>query len=75
MSDMKGRASRDLTRAGFDDAKRKRWTRHGSTKHLFREDEVADKIDYTLNRQGNRMAAYDPRRETEPRREIEPRTE
>ena len=63
MSDMKGRASRDLTRAGFDSTERKRWTRHGSTKHLFREDEVADKIDYTLNRQGVRMAVYEPRTE------------
>jgi REP element-mobilizing transposase RayT len=35
MSDMKSRASRELTRAGFDDATRRRWTRHGSTLHLF----------------------------------------
>src|SRR5262245_1979149 len=35
MSDMKGRASRELLQAGFDYSDRKRWTRHGSTKHLF----------------------------------------
>ena len=61
MSDMKARASRALTRAGFDDAERKRWTRHGSTLHLFEEATVADKIDYTLNRQGTPMASHDGR--------------
>src|SRR5262245_55453429 len=52
MSDMKARASRNLNKAGFGDPNRRRWTRHGSTKHLFLRDEVTDKIDYTLNRQG-----------------------
>ena len=61
MSDMKARASRELTRAGFDDTSRKRWTRHGSTLHLFDETTVAEKIDYTLNRQGAPMAIYDGR--------------
>lgn len=63
MSDMKARASRELTRAGFDDAARRRWTRHGSTLHLFDEAVVADKIDYTLNRQGVMLAHYDGRDE------------
>ena len=71
MSDMKARASRALTRAGCDDANRRRWTRHGSTLHLFDEEAVADKIDYTLNRQGAKMAWYDGRRE---RARNEPRT-
>ena len=61
MSDMKAQASRALTRAGFDDAARKRWTRHGSTLHLFDEALEDDKIDYTLNRQGAPMAIYDVR--------------
>ena len=71
MSDMKARASRELTRAGFDDANRKRWTRHGSTLHLFDESVVADKVDYTLNRQGKPMAFHDGRNDGELR---EPRT-
>jgi len=70
MSDMKARASRDLTRAGFDDANRRRWTRHGSTLHLFDEAAVADKIDYTLNRQGAMLAYYDGRNDDK-----EPRTQ
>jgi len=61
MSDMKARASRALTKGGFDDDTRKRWTRHGSTLHLFDEAIVADKIDYTLNRQGRAMSRYDGR--------------
>jgi REP element-mobilizing transposase RayT len=63
MSDMKGRASRDLNEAGFDSAERKRWTRHGSTRHLFREEDVAAKVRYTLDEQGERMAYYDSREE------------
>ncbi len=59
MSDLKARASRELTRAGFDDSTRKRWSRHGSTLHLFDELTVTDKSDYTLNRQGTPMAFYD----------------
>lgn len=63
MSDLKARASRDLTCAGYDTADRRRWTRHGSTKHLFHEEDVAAKIRYTLDEQGPRMAwsAKEPR--------------
>jgi len=61
MSDLKARASRNLTRAGFETTDRIRWTRHGSTVHLFEPAAVADKIEYTLNRQGERMAWYDGR--------------
>jgi REP element-mobilizing transposase RayT len=62
MSDLKARASGDLTRAGFEYADRRRWTRHGSTKHLFAEDVLAEKIHYTLDEQGERMAWYDGRK-------------
>lgn len=63
MSDLKARASRDLNQAGFDSSDRKRWTRHGSAKHLFHEHEVEAKIRYTLDEQGPRMAwhAREPR--------------
>lgn len=59
MSDMKSRASRDLNLAGFDSSERQRWTRHGSTRHLFREDETEAAIHYTLDEQGDRMAWYE----------------
>lgn len=58
MSDLKGLASRDLTRAGFDDISRRRWTRHGSTRHLLQADQVEEKIRYTLDEQGDRMSCY-----------------
>lgn len=58
MSDFKARASRDLTVAGFEDAERRRWTRHGSTLHLFSEESVEAKIRYALDEQGERMAWY-----------------
>lgn len=59
MSDLKGRASKNLNSAGFDSAERKRWTRHGSTRHLFSEEKVEERIRYTLDDQGNRMAWYE----------------
>jgi REP element-mobilizing transposase RayT len=58
MSDLKARASRALNQAGFDSVQRKRWTRHGSTRHLLRKDDVEAKILYTLDEQGERMAWY-----------------
>jgi hypothetical protein len=67
MSDMKGRASRELTLAGFGVAASRRWTRHGSTRHLFRGEQVAAAIRYPLDEQGERMAWYSPEPRKEPR--------
>ncbi len=63
MSDIKARASRDLSLAGFDSSEQRRWTRHGSTRHLFEEEHVMAAIRYVLDEQGERMAWYskDPR--------------
>jgi REP element-mobilizing transposase RayT len=63
MSDVKARASRELTRAGFDTPERIRWTRHGSTKHLFHQNDVDERVRYTLDEQGERMSwfAKEPR--------------
>jgi REP element-mobilizing transposase RayT len=58
MSDLKARASRDLSRSGFDGTNRRRWTRHGSTRHLFDEGSVEAAIRYALDEQGERMAWY-----------------
>jgi REP element-mobilizing transposase RayT len=58
MSDLKARASRDLSFAGFDTVRRRRWTRHGSTRHLFEEEHVEAAIRYALDEQGERMAWY-----------------
>ncbi len=58
MSDVKARASRDLNAAGIDGV-RTRWTRHGSTRHLFSEGQVSAAVRYTLEEQGRPMARYD----------------
>jgi REP element-mobilizing transposase RayT len=60
MSDLKARASRELSRLRID-AHGRRWTRHGSTRYLFDEASVAAAVAYTLDEQGERMAVYDPR--------------
>ena len=66
MSDLKARASRELTLAGYESTQRKRWTRHGSTLYLFDSAVVAQKIHYTLHEQGAPMAWFDGTH-TEPR--------
>lgn len=60
MSDLKARASRELNRAGLDPADRKRWTRHGSTRHLFSPQQVQRQIRYTIEEQGGMMEWYRP---------------
>ncbi|MBA4064709.1 MAG: hypothetical protein C0501_13540 [Isosphaera sp.] len=54
----KATASRRLNEAGYDHPDRKRWTTHGSTKYLWREDAVAADVEYTLHRQGEPMAVF-----------------
>jgi len=63
MSEWKARASRELNRL-VADGQVKRWTRHGSTRHLFDEASVAAAVSYTLDEQGPPMAVYDPRSST-----------
>ncbi|QEG33337.1 transposase [Bythopirellula goksoeyrii] len=70
MSDLKARASRELNRAGLDEPTRKRWTRHGSTLHLFDAKTVEEKIRYTIDGQGTMMEWY----KAPPSQEKEPRT-
>lgn len=66
MSDLKARASRELNLLEEGKSSVKRWTRHGSTRHLFDEDSVGAAVRYTLEDQGTPMALYDPRKK-EPR--------
>ncbi|HUR54021.1 MAG TPA: hypothetical protein VMZ71_07810 [Gemmataceae bacterium] len=61
MRSCKAHASKCLTKAGFDNRDRKRWTEHGSTRYLWHEDAVSAAAEYTLNRQGEPMAVYDPK--------------
>ena len=58
MNDLKSYASRWLNRSGFDDANRRRWTRHGSTRWLWDEASVSAAIRYVVDSQGEPMAVY-----------------
>lgn len=54
----KSRASKKLNDAGFDTPERKRWTTHGSTRYLWDETVVAEKVEYTLHGQGDPMSRF-----------------
>ena len=58
MRDFKKYASRALNDAGIDSKDRKRWTRHGSTRYLWKIEEVVDVINYVVYKQGEPMEVY-----------------
>jgi REP element-mobilizing transposase RayT len=63
MSDFKAWASRRLREAFAEDADRNRWTQHGSTRYLWTQAAVAEKVEYVVDDQGAAMAVYDSRHE------------
>jgi REP element-mobilizing transposase RayT len=66
MADFKSWASRRLREAFHEDADRDRWTQHGSTRYLWNEAAVAEKVEYVVNEQGDPMAYFDHRVAPEP---------
>ena len=58
MNDFKTVASRCLNREFLAERNRKRWTRHGSTRYLWTEDAVAEKVYYVLHEQGEPMERF-----------------
>ncbi len=68
MNSLKAAATFRLNKAFPEECRRKRWTRHGSARYLLTDEQVAEKIAYTLDGQGEPMQRY-----PEPKRE--PRTE
>ena len=64
MNDLKSYASRCLNRRGLDEPARKRWARHGSTRWLWKPENVSAAIRYVVDGQGDPMAVF----EAEPRR-------
>jgi len=58
MNDFKSYASRGLNRLGRDGPDRKRWARHGSTRWLWKDQDVRDAIRYVVEQQGELMAAF-----------------
>jgi REP element-mobilizing transposase RayT len=58
MNDFKAYASRALNRLDGDGLGRKRWARHGSTRWLWRDQDVHDAIRYVVEEQGEPMAVF-----------------
>jgi len=59
INDFKAWCSRRLKEALNESAALKRWTQHGSTRYLWNEDQLSEKIDYVLNQQGPPLALFD----------------
>ena len=58
MNTFKARSSSKLNKAGLDPVGRRRWTRHGSTPYLWKEEAVEAAIHYVIYEQGEPMAVY-----------------
>jgi REP element-mobilizing transposase RayT len=58
LNELKAYASRKLNQANLDSRDRRRWSRHGSTRYLWKLDEVEAAIAYVADHQGNPMALY-----------------
>jgi REP element-mobilizing transposase RayT len=58
MNDFKSYASRNLNRLLHDGADRKRWARHGSTRWLWKDQDVRKAIRYVVEEQGEPMAVF-----------------
>jgi REP element-mobilizing transposase RayT len=59
MNDLKAYASRCLNGIGLDQPNRKRWARHGSTKWLWKREDVSTAIRYVVEGQGDVMAVFE----------------
>jgi REP element-mobilizing transposase RayT len=59
MNDLKSYASRRLNQNGIDDPARKRWARHGSTRWLWKPEQVSAAIRYLVDEQGEPMAVFE----------------
>ena len=54
MNDLKSFASRRLNELGFEPADRKRWARHGSTRWLWKREDVLAALAYVIDKQGEK---------------------
>jgi REP element-mobilizing transposase RayT len=58
LNDLKSYASRALNRLGRDEPGRRRWAHHGSTRWLWKDQEVRDAMRYVVEEQGEPMAVF-----------------
>ena len=59
MSDFKAYGSRRLNQMRLDEANRKRWARHGSTRWLWKPQHVSAAIQYVVAEQGDAMSVFE----------------
>jgi REP element-mobilizing transposase RayT len=59
MTDAKSLASRNLNWDGCDSPDRRRWTRHGSTRYLWKTPDVEAAVEYVVREQGEPMAVFE----------------
>lgn len=59
MNTIKSYSSRRLNESKLDGDRASRWTRHGSTRYLWREEEVEATIQYVVYEQGSPMAVFE----------------
>jgi REP element-mobilizing transposase RayT len=64
MNTIKSYASRYLNEVNLDRNRVNRWTRHGSTKYLWNEEEVEATIKYVVYEQGLPMAVFENKNRT-----------
>ena len=58
MNTFKSSASRSLNHSAIDQPNRKRWARHGSTRLLWKDEDVQEAIRYVISGQGEPMEVY-----------------
>ena len=58
MNDCKVYASRALNRLDGQEPGRRRWARHGSTRWLWRDQDVREAVRYVVEQQGKPMAVF-----------------
>ena len=59
MNDLKSYASRCLNRLGLDGPSRKRWARRGSTRWLWKPENVPAAVRYVIDGQGEPVAVFE----------------
>ncbi len=59
LSAFKSNASRMLNQMERGDPDRKRWTRHGSTVYLWKDEDVASAVNYVVRGQGEAMSVFE----------------
>jgi len=58
LTDFKAYASRGLNRLGTAGSDRRRWARHGSTRWLWKDEDVREAVRYVVEEQGEPMAVF-----------------